>query len=137
MLNDAPITTILPCVDVDRAREFYSETLGLEEVRIPGDTQAEAQGRLMFESGQGTRIGLYQREKPPKADHTVAGWMVEDLDATVDDLLDRGVTFEVYDMPGVEFDERGVARADGMRSAWFEDPAGNTLSIMQKPSANR
>ena len=130
MLDDAPVVALLPCVDMERAREFYGETLGLEEVDIPGG-DGEPPTTATFRCGQGTQLALYQRPEPTKADHTAAGWAVEDVDAVVDELLERGVEMEVYDMPGVEFDERGVATAGGMKGAWFEDPEGNILSLRE------
>jgi hypothetical protein len=58
---------------------------------------------------------------------------VEDLDAVVDGLIAKGVSMEVYDMPGVEFDERGVAVAGNVKTAWFKDPEGNILSLTESP----
>ena len=87
----------------------------------------------LFECGQGTRLFVYQRPTPTKADHTAAGWIVDDLEAVVDQLIARGVTMEVYDMPGVEFDERGIARGPNLAGAWFKDPEGNILSINEMP----
>ena len=131
MLSDAPVVALMPCVDIERAREFYGETLGLKEVEIAGAGEEETPGTLTFECGQGTQLALYRRPEPTKADHTAAGWAVEDVDAVVDELLDRGVEMEIYDMPGVEFDERGVATAGDLKGAWFKDPEGNILSIRQ------
>lgn len=131
MLGDAPVSAILPCVDIEGAKQFYGEVLGLKQVEIPGASEEEASGTAMFQCGQGTQLTIYPRETPPKADHTAAGWLVEDVEAVVDELLARGVTMEVYDMPGIEFDERGIATSDNFKGVWFKDPAGNILSITQ------
>lgn len=133
MLSDAPVVAMLPCVDLEGAREFYLGTLGLREVEMPGVGEEEAEGMLFLQCGQGTYLGVYQRETPTRADHTAVGWMVQDLDAVVDGLLERGVTMETYDMPGVAFDERGIATMGNFRGVWFKDPEGNILSVNEMP----
>ena len=133
MLTDAPVVAIVPCVSMERARNFYGEVLGLKEAVPPGAVEEASPGVTVFECGQGTQLVVYKREEPTKADHTAAGWIVEDLDAVVDGLIGKGVSMEVYDMPGVEFDERGVAVAQDVKTAWFKDPEGNILSLTQMP----
>lgn len=126
MLTDAPVAAILVATDIDRAKAFYSETLGLLalDIPVPGDG-------AVFESGRGTILYLYQREHGTKADHTVAGWLVEDLKKTMAELGERGITFEQYNMPGLKTDERGIAESDGGKSAWFKDTEGNILTITE------
>lgn len=131
MLANSPVYAVLPCTDLDGARKFYGQTLGLKEVELP--TAEEAGQAALYECGSGTNLLVYVRPTPTKADHTAAGWMVEDLDSVADELISRGVKFEVYDMPGVEFDERGVATMGNLKSAWFTDPEGNILAINQMP----
>jgi len=63
----------------------------------------------------------------------VAGWLVEDVDEAVEELRERGVTFEQYDMPGLKTDERGIADIEGVKGAWFKDPEGNILAITELP----
>ena len=133
MLANAPVVAIVPCVDMERARNFYGEVLGLEETETPGAIEEASPGVTMFQCGGGTQLVVYRREEPTKAEHTAAGWIVEDLDAAVDDLIAKGVDMEVYDMPGVEFDERGVAVSGDVKTAWFKDPEGNILSLTQTP----
>ena len=128
MLADAPVFAVLPCVDIERARQFYGETLGLEEAGMPVPEDNGPTG-IVYQCGGGTQLLVYQRGEPTKADHTAAGWLVDDLEAVVDDLNAKGITMEVYDMPGVEFDERGIASTESVRSAWFKDPEGNILSL--------
>ena len=132
MLADAPIYAVLPCVDFESATNFYEQVLGLKRAEMPGDAQ-EMEGSVVYECGGGTMLLLYQRPEPTKAEHTAAGWMVTDLDAVVDQLNVKGVQMEVYDMPDVEFDERGVATMGEMKSAWFKDPEGNILALSQMP----
>jgi predicted enzyme related to lactoylglutathione lyase len=132
MLADAPIYAVLPCVDFERATKFYDQVLGLKRAEMPGGTQ-EMEGNAVYECGGGTMLLVYQRPDPTKAEHTVAGWMVTDLDAIVDQLIAKGVQMEVYDMPDVEFDERGVATMGEMKSAWFKDSEDNILALSQMP----
>lgn len=109
--------------DVEKAREFYGQTLGIEV--------SERHGMLT--------LGLADGERPtlvyPKPDHqpasfTVLNFPVEDVEGAVDELASRGVSFERYD--GVEQDERGIFREQGPDIAWFRDPAGNVLSVHQQ-----
>jgi predicted enzyme related to lactoylglutathione lyase len=113
----------MPVVDMARAKKFYEEKLGLESSETPDGA--------MYECGQGSRLGLYQRDTPTKADHTAAGWEVEDVEATVQALREKGVVFEQYDMPGIKTDERGIAAMGEVKGAWFKDPEGNILSVVQ------
>lgn len=132
MLSDAPIYAVLPCVDFERARNFYEQVLGLKPAEMPGDVE-EMEDGVVYECGGGTMLLVYQRPEPTKAEHTAAGWMVADLDAVVDQLNAKGVQMEVYDMPDLEFDERGIATDGNMKSAWFKDPEGNILALSQMP----
>ena len=124
MLANSRVTAILPAVDLARAKEFYEKKLGLEPIDTPV-------AGAMFEGGQGTMLALYPRDTPTKADHTVAGWVVDDIEAVVDALKKRGVVFEQYDMPGMKTDERGIATLGSTKSAWFKDTEGNILSIFE------
>ena len=127
MLKDAPMAAILPAADLERAKKFYSETLGLE----PLDVSAPA--TTMFQAGAGTMMVLYEREGGTNADHTVAGYMVEDVEKTVEDLRAKGVVFEQYDLSGLKTDERGIAELGGVKTAWFKDSEGNILAISGQP----
>ncbi len=106
-----------------RPRHSYEDTLGLTLAETPHETVA------IFEGGEGTRLLVYSRPTSTKADHTAVGFMASDLEAAVDELAAKGVEFERYDLPGVEFDDRGIASMGPNRTAWFKDPAGNTLSL--------
>lgn len=124
MLRDAPIMAILPAKDIERARAFYAEKLGLRAVDSPS-----VGGDAAFEGGDGTLLYVYEREGGTKADHTAAGWLVEDIEQAVEELQRRGVEFEQYDLPGLKTDERCIAELGGAKSAWFKDSEGNTLAI--------
>lgn len=128
MLKDAVVIPTLPVVDLAEARSFYEESLGLE----PGPNTGEDNAHYVC--GDGSQFMLYRRGTPTSADHTALGFTVSDLDAVMRELSARGVTFEQYDQPGLKTDERGVAESEGMRSAWFKDPAGNILAIGEFPS---
>lgn len=123
MLNDCQATAMLPVVDMNRARKFYEETLGLP----PG--RARPNGETRYQAG-GTSFALYQRPTPTRADHTALSFEVKDIAAEMTALRARGVRFEDYDLPGLKTVE-GVCVLGGERAAWFRDPEGNTLCIHQ------
>ena len=117
--------------DLDGAREFYGKTLGLPEAQV-FDFEGIVAG-VIFQCGGGTEILVYPRATPTQADHTAANWSVDDIEAAADYLIGQGVKLLVYDMPGAEWDARGVATMGDLKSAWFEDPEGNILSVSQMP----
>ena len=102
MLADSRVTAVLPVVDLERARKFYEEKLGLQA--------GDAPVGVMFE-----------------CDHTAAGWEVDDVEKVVKDLREKGVVFEQYEMT----DEQGIATMGGVKGAWFKDSEGNILSVVQ------
>jgi catechol 2,3-dioxygenase-like lactoylglutathione lyase family enzyme len=123
MLTDARITAVVPTTDLARAREFYGQTLGLEEAG-----GADSRGEVLFRCGAATTLQVYQRGSAGDADHTLATWEVEDVPAAVEELRGRGVRFEDYDLP--EFRTEGGIATDGeFQAAWFRDPDGNILCI--------
>jgi len=131
MFANSPVAVSIPCVDIAIARAFYGGTMGMTELDMPGP---EGAPMAFYQGGQGTMLFVYQRSTPTKADHTVAGWMVADVDAAADYLISQGVTLKIYpDMPDVAWDDRGVASMGGMKTAWFTDPDGNILSIAAMP----
>ena len=123
MLADARVAAVVPAVDIDRARSFYEETLGLKAASGPD--------ALMFECGQGTMLAVYEHGAPTKADHTQVAWEVENIEEAVQGLGARGVVFEQYDLPGLKTDEQGIATVGTGRGAWFKDTEGNILSVVQ------
>ncbi|MGD2157411.1 MAG: VOC family protein [Anaerolineales bacterium] len=127
MLKDSPVSAILPAEDIERAKKFYTEILDLQSV----DTSFP--GTASFKCGDGTMLYLYEREGGTKADHTVAGWVVDDVEKAVDMLSERGLEFEQYDLPGLKTDERGIAESNGMKGSWFKDSEGNILSFTELP----
>jgi catechol 2,3-dioxygenase-like lactoylglutathione lyase family enzyme len=127
MLTDARVVAIVPTTDLERARRFYGDTLGLAEsgLATPG-------GEVLFRCGGDTLLEVYQRPTAGAAEHTLASWEVADVRATVDELKRRGVTFEEYDLPDFKTDD-GVATFGELQSAWFRDPDGNILCVHSQP----
>ena len=120
MLDRFDITPMLPVKDLDRAKRFYEEKLGLTPER-------EDPGAAHYRSGS-TSFDLYPTQFAGSAQHTLAAWIVDDIRAVVTELRARGVVFEEYDMPGLETKE-GIADLGFELAAWFKDSEGNTLSI--------
>ena len=108
--------------DVPAAKQFYSETLGLDVV--------EEHGMLGLQIAGGAQIMIYPKEQHTPADFTILNFPVDDIDKTVDALTARGVRFERYE--GFNQDERGIFRDEGPYIGWFKDPAGNVLSVLQE-----
>jgi catechol 2,3-dioxygenase-like lactoylglutathione lyase family enzyme len=125
MLGNAHITTILPVLNLDRARRFYRDTLGLVATASPTSDGA------VFRTGDGTDLELLPRPVPTKAEHTAVTFEVEDVVHEVRELEGRGVKFEDYDLPGLKT-EGHIAAMEGELAAWFKDPDGNILCLHQK-----
>ncbi len=109
--------------DLDAAREFYAETLGLP-------VSEDEMGFLVLEIGGGAGVLVYPKPDHEPAVFTVLNLPVDDVERAVDELVRRGVTMEIYDDPDYGTDERGISRGEGPVIAWFRDPSGNILSIM-------
>jgi catechol 2,3-dioxygenase-like lactoylglutathione lyase family enzyme len=124
-LSDCRVEAAMAVSDLDRARRFYEDQLGL----VPGEE--EEQG-VRYPCAQGTGIFIYLApDNAGKSPATLAGWSVDDLDQTMDELASRGVAFERYDQPGLKTDERGVFDAGRFRAVWVKDPDGNTMAITE------
>jgi predicted enzyme related to lactoylglutathione lyase len=123
MLSDSKVTANIPASDLQRARDFYADTLGLSPTQeLPGEV-------LLYRTAGGTDFQVYRTDYAGQAGHTIAQWHVDDIESQVHDLQAKGVTFEVYDMPGVEWDGE-IASMEGMgRAAWFRDSEGNIMCI--------
>lgn len=131
MLENSTVATRLPARDLQRARTFYADKLGLE----PVDEQPEG---LLYRCGD-SEFALFKSAGEPSGGHTQMVWEVEDIEAVVGELRDRGVAFERYDAPGLTMahdiaDVRGgwpSKGGKGLRVAWFKDSEGNLLSLGQ------
>ena len=122
MLSDSKVTANVPAADLDRARSFYADKLGLTPVQ-------EGDGGLVYATTGGTSFFLYQTEFAGQAGHTIAQFHVADVGAEVKDLQANGVTFEHYDLPGVTWDGEVASMGDMGHAAWFKDSEDNILCI--------
>ncbi len=123
MLTDSPAFSGFSVDDPAAARRFYEETLGL---RVSDE---EMKGIMRLHLGGGTDVLVYPKPDHTPATYTILNFPVDDIDRTVEELTARGVTFERY--PGFDQDDKGIARGQGQAIAWFTDPAGNILSVLE------
>jgi catechol 2,3-dioxygenase-like lactoylglutathione lyase family enzyme len=124
MLRDTKAFSGFSVDDLQKAKQFYGETLGLQV--------SEDNGLLTLHISGGSNVLVYPKDNHVPATFTILNFPVDDIDKTVDELVARGVSFERYD--GFQQDERGIARGiasgQGPDIAWFKDPAGNILSVL-------
>ena len=123
-LNESKAFTGFSVDDLGRAKQFYGEVLGLPVSEEMKDT-------LELNLAGGAKVFLYQKPNHAPATYTVLNFPVEDVDAAVDELGKRGVRFERYEDPQIRTDEKGIHRG-GPVIAWFKDPAGNILSVLNE-----
>jgi catechol 2,3-dioxygenase-like lactoylglutathione lyase family enzyme len=121
MLADSKAFSGFAVPDIEVAREFYGDRLGLEV--------SEENGLLTLHLAGDRPTLIYPKPDFEPATYTILNFPVDDVDATVDELTARGVQFEKYD--GFGQDEKGIARGNGPDIAWFKDPAGNVLSVLK------
>jgi len=123
MLDQGTVTANIPAADLARARAFYAEKLGL----IPSH---EMEGiMLLYRTAAGSAFSVYQTEYAGQAGHTIAQWHVDDVDAEVRDLKGKGISFEHYDMPGVDWNDDVASMGEVGKAAWFKDSENNVLCI--------
>ena len=110
--------------DLQKAKEFYSQTLGLDVSETPEGLELHTADNTVF---------LYPKPNHTPASFTVLNFHVDDIEAAVDELKGLGVSLEQYDLPDIKTNERGIARGPkGPAIAWFKDPAGNILSVLEE-----
>jgi predicted enzyme related to lactoylglutathione lyase len=124
MLTRSEVHANVPASDLKRARTFYTETLGLEP-------SVENDYSITFPTPSGSWFQVYQTSYAGTGKHTIAQWDVDDLTQVVNQLKERGVAFEHYDIPGVDWDG-DIASAPGQRSAWFLDSEGNVMCLDER-----
>jgi catechol 2,3-dioxygenase-like lactoylglutathione lyase family enzyme len=112
--------------DLEKAKQFYGETLGLEV--------SEENGLLGLQLAGGTRILIYPKDNHTPATFTILNFPVDDIEQAVDELRKAGVPFESYE-GDLKTDEKGIFRGGGPLIAWFRDPAGNILSVLEAPQS--
>jgi catechol 2,3-dioxygenase-like lactoylglutathione lyase family enzyme len=109
--------------DIAEAREFYSQTLGLDVT--------ESNGMLELQIGNGGKVLVYAKPNHTPATFTILNFPVEDIEQAVDELIAAGVRFEIYNENNFKTDGKGIFRDRGPKIAWFKDPAGNILSVLE------
>jgi catechol 2,3-dioxygenase-like lactoylglutathione lyase family enzyme len=123
MLAERRVHATLPVADLDRARAFYENTLGFS----PHDVQASA---VLYRAGEGTLFAVTRSSGSPSGTHTQMGFTTPDIEADVADLKRRGVVFEEYDYPTLKTVD-SIAQTGPNRAAWFKDPEGNLIGIIE------
>lgn len=118
--------------DIDKAKEFYQDTLGLNAQEIE---MGEGYSMLELDVTGGSKVMIYPKPNHTPATFTVLNFLVDDLEKTVDELTAKGVKFEQYDMGDFKTDAKGIVRGNGRGPdiAWFSDPAGNIISVLKTP----
>ena len=124
MLKDTKAFSGFSVNDVQKAKEFYGQTLGLDV--------SEAHGLLQLQIAGGTTILMYPKENHTPATFTILNFPVANIEQAVDELASRGVHFESYNDGDLVTDEKGIFRGGGPKIAWFKDPAGNILSVLEQ-----
>jgi len=122
MLTNAPFYATIPTKDLQRARDFYEHVLGVTPER-------ELERETVYRAGA-SLFDVYLTEAAGSARHTLGSFIVENIEAEVAELRNRGVSFEEYDLPGLKT-VNGVVQLGPDKVAWFKDPDGNILSLTQ------
>lgn len=125
MLKDSKVFSSFSVNDIPKAKTFYQDTLGL-------NVKQDQMGMLELHFSDGNLVMIYPKPNHTPASFTVLNFRVDDVEATVDDLVSRGVQFEHYDFEQLKTDEKGISRNNGGPTiAWFTDPAGNIISVVE------
>lgn len=122
MLKESPAFSGFSADDLGKAKQFYGQALGLEVTDEPAG--------LGVQLGGGKTVFIYPKENHQPATYTILNFPVSDIEKAVDELTTAGVQFERYE--GMDQDERGIVRGNGPNIAWFKDPAGNILSVLEE-----
>jgi predicted enzyme related to lactoylglutathione lyase len=122
MLREKSIITTIPVVNIKRAKDFYENKLELKLLQ-------EMDEGLIFEAGNNTQLFMYKRDIT-KADHTVASFIVNDVETEVNQLKEKGIVFEEYNLPNIKT-VNSIATSGNNKSAWFKDSEGNIIAITQ------
>ena len=123
MLGESKAFSGFAAPNISKVKEFYSNTLGL--------SVTEEHGLLTLHLAAGNNVLIYPKPNHVPATFTVLNFPVENVDRAVDELGKRGVRFEKYNGPEIKTDEKGIMRGNGPTIAWFKDPAGNILSVLE------
>ncbi len=124
MLKESKAFSGFSVNDIQKAKDFYGRTLGLQV--------SESHGLLTLQLAGGNKVIIYPKVNHAPATFTVLNFPVENVDESVDELAKRSVRFEIYDESDIKTDEKGIMRGNGPTIAWFKDPAGNVLSVIEE-----
>ncbi|SRR6266487_561114 len=124
MFEDSKAFSGFSVDDIQKAKEFYGQTLGLKV--------SESHGLLTLHLGGGNNVLIYPKPNHVPATFTILNFPVDDVDLAVDQLTKRGVRFEIYNSADIKTDNKGIMRGNGPTVAWFKDPAGNILSVLDE-----
>jgi catechol 2,3-dioxygenase-like lactoylglutathione lyase family enzyme len=126
MFKNTPAFSSFSVDDLQKAKQFYGDRLGLEVAETPEGLELHLAG--------GTKVFIYQSDDYNAPEHTVLNFVVDDIEAAVNGLEDRGIRMEHYDLPDIKTDKRGIFRGPpGPKAiAWFKDPANHILSVLQE-----
>jgi catechol 2,3-dioxygenase-like lactoylglutathione lyase family enzyme len=122
-LSDGKVSPAVGVSDMGKAKEFYEGKLGLTGGPETGD------GGVDYQCGEGTALHVYPSPGAKPSGATLAAWDVDDFEATVDELIGNGVSFEQYDDEPLKTDEKGIATLNGDKIAFVKDPDGNILAV--------
>ena len=126
MFEGKRCAAMLPASDIERAKSWYADHLGLKPTH-------EDEGGVQYVTGDGTEFWVYPSQFAGTNQATAMGFMAKDLSGEMDDLKSRGVTFEDYDIPGVKTVEGVAEFGEGERGAWFKDSEGNIIALFESP----
>jgi catechol 2,3-dioxygenase-like lactoylglutathione lyase family enzyme len=124
LFKDAKAFSTFSVKEIQRAKRFYGETLGIDV--------AETQEGLQLELAGGNIVFLYPKSNHTPATFTVLNFPVDNIEEAVNELKGLGIKLEHYDLPDIKTDENGIARGPGPKIAWFKDPDGNILSVLEE-----
>jgi len=124
MLSNSKAFSGFSVNDTQKAKQFYGQTLGLEV--------SESNGLLTLHLDGDNKVLIYPKPNHTPATFTILNFPVDNVDKAVDELTKRGVRFEIYNQPDIKTDEKGIMRGKGPTIAWFKDPAGNILSVLDR-----
>ena len=122
MFKDAETFSSFSVNDLKKAKEFYGGTLGLDVNETKEGLELNLEGNTVF---------IYPKPNHTPASFTVLNFSVDDIEKAVDEIGELGLRLEHYDLPDLKTDKRGIMRSPGPNIAWFKDPAGNILSVLQ------
>ena len=127
MVNYSKAFSSFSVDDAEKAKDFYSKKLGLKVTEVP-----EMKGLLNLHIKDSENVMVYLKPDHQPATFTVLNFMVPDVEKTVDELTSKGVKFEVFNDENLKTDDKGISRGRGPTIAWFKDPAGNFISIIEE-----